>query len=249
MTLAARPFIQVRWTAAVAMFLWLVGVASALSYELLAPALGSMGIEEGPDLLVPLLEQARRAMAGPTAFALNQWFGQTGSQSGAILAALFPAIGLGRVLGSGVFAYDLSFPLSRVRVGARYLAASLIALLATFAVGAGLFLVAAPIAGTELPPLWAQMGAAVIAFWAIHGFGSLSAALFGDILKGGGLPVAALLVLAIIAAITGADWLSPMGFVAGLAWSLPSVAAVTAWGAAGLALHAAALIVVSRREA
>lgn len=249
MTLSARPFIQVRWAAVVAVLLWLVGVASALSYRLIVPNLQMSGLEDAPEFIRPFLEQAQRAMAGPTAYALNQWFGQAGAQTGALLAALLPAIGLGRVLASGVFAYDLSFPLSRVQVGARYLGASLSVLAATYAVGAGVFLVAAPLAGIELPPLWLRLGAALAGYWAIHGLGSLATIAFGDLLRGGGLPVATLLLLALLSGITGAGWLSPLGYLATLAWSPPSGLAVAAWAAIGLVLHAAALVLLSRREA
>ena len=248
MTLSLRPFIQVRWTAAGAMVLWLVGVLGALSYDLLPPGMRETSFEDSPELIRPFLEQAQRAMAGPTAYALNQWFGQAGAQTGALLAALLPAIGLGRVLGSGVFAYDLSFPLTRVQVGARYLAAGLVAFIATYAVGACLLLLTAPLAGIELPALWARLGAALIGFWAIHGLGSVAAALFGDVLRGGGLPVAVLL-LTLLATITGAGWVSPLNYLGGLAWSPPSGAAVAAWAAIGAVLHAVALLVVSRREA
>lgn len=250
MTLWSRPFVQVRWTAVVALLVWLVGVASALSFGLFPRDLMQLpGLEDAPEFMRPVLEQIQRAMAGPTPFALNQWFGQTGAQVGALLAALFPAIGLGRVLASGVFAYDLTFPLTRVQIGARYLGASLAVFLGSYLVGAGALLLFAPLAGAELPPLWARLGGALAAYWAIHGLGAVAAVVFGDLLRGGGLPVALLLVLALAGTVTGTDWISPLGYLAALAWSDPSALAVTAWAGLGLALHAAALALVSRREA
>lgn len=210
--MAVKEVIEARWKAIIGVVVCIVGAgALAATYDLIQKLLAGQNVQQ--QVPSSLQGPVQQLLGGSYAvYVWSQWFGKSGPEVVAILAAVLGCGLIASEVNKGTIFFLLSKPVGRVRILLVKYAVNAALLLAMVVAGSVALVVTAAIVGH--PQNLGGVAISTLLLWLgalfVLGLAMLFSVLFRDILR----PLLFALIIAILAAIPG--------FVPGWSdWSLP----------------------------